>query len=93
MKTVKIRKGWWYGAGSVFGWRRVDPQLHQFGVGISMEMLKSTDKIKVEVAGEKFFLDTAKALSFVQRFSAYKTIRGKRLGIVSKSILEPVVAN
>lgn len=93
MKKLKIKKGYWYGAGSVFGWTRVDPKLHIYGVGIDMAVLRKETTIQIEVADGKYILDCKQALSFIERFRAIKTIRGKRLGIVSKSLLEPVNAD
>lgn len=89
MRTIKINKGWWYGAGAVFGWSKANRELHQFGVGIAMDKLKGADRLKIEVAGETYTLDCCQALSFIQQYRATRVMRGKTLGIVSKSLLEP----
>lgn len=89
MKTVRIRKGYFYGGGTVYNWRK--DGLHQFGVGIAVDVLKTEKKIKVEVAGEKFELNCEKAIEFINKYNSVKTIRGKRIGVVSKDLLEPRV--
>ena len=90
MKKVTIRKGWFYGAGSVYGWRRLDATLHQYGVGIDMEILKSQKVIGVKVDKNNYTLDCGQALDFIRRFQSYKWIKEKCIGVVSKSLLQMV---
>lgn len=90
MKKITIKKGWFYGAGSVYGWSRRNPNMHIFGVGIAMDILKTEPEILVSVAGDKYKLNCAEALEFISTYHSYKVMRNKRIGIVSKSILLPV---
>lgn len=90
MKKVTIRKGFFYGAGSVYGWRRLDPNLHIYGVGIDMDILKTNEVIKVRVAKQDYTLNCGEALDFIRRFQSYKWIKQKCIGVVSKSILQMI---
>lgn len=85
MKTVTIKKGWFYGAGSVYGWTA---KFHIYGVGIAVEVLKENESIIIKIAGSVFTLDCKLAIRFAQHYNSFKTMRGRRLAIVSKSILK-----
>lgn len=89
MKKITIRKGWFYGAGTVYGWRNAG--LHINGVGLPWDTLLKEPKIRIDVAVggtiEKYVLECPKAVEFVRQYQSFKVIRKKRLGIVSKSIL------
>lgn len=90
MKTIKIRKGWFWGAGHVYGWAR-NNYFNAFGVGIDMEILKTEPKIRIAVAGPhggRYILECERALSFISTFHSVKTMRKKRIGVVSKTLLK-----
>ena len=90
MKKVTIKKKWFYGAGSVYGWSKV-AGLHRFGVGIAMDILKTEPTIRVDIDKGKYTLDCLKALNFISWFRSVKVIRKKRIGIISKSLLKPII--
>lgn len=91
MKTVIIKKGWFFGGGYVYGWTKINPQIHPHAVGINMVILKNNPKIRVIVNEIEYLLNSLTALKFIQQYRAVKTIGNKRIGIISKSILEPYV--
>jgi len=87
MKTLKIRNGFFYGAGSTYKWK---DDYHTFGVGIARPYFDEKEII-VEVAKHKYKLDMAKAMKFVKKYRAIRMIKGTKIGIVSKDLLKPYV--
>lgn len=86
MKVIRIRSGWFRSAGAQYAWMHA---YDIFGVGIDLEALRGNDKIKVVVNGFNYILDCREAIEFINRFHSIKVVgMGKRVGVVSKSILK-----
>lgn len=92
IKKVTIRKGWFWSAGYVYGWTRVDRTINPNAVGIDMEILRAHPTIRVKVNKDVFDLDCPQAIDFVKKYQSYKWIKNKCIGIVSRSILLPYEA-
>ena len=91
MKKVTIKKGWFFAAGWIYKWSKVDRNILPQAVGIDMEILKANESIKVKVKEEEFTLNCVEALAFIRRWQSYKWIKEKCIGIVSKSLLQEIV--
>ncbi len=88
MTKVTINSGWFKAAGNVYHWV---PDYHVFGVGIDTQKIKDNEKLLIEVGGSKYILLRDKAKEFILKYRSFKTVgKDKRLGVVSKSILEPI---
>lgn len=88
MKTLKIEKGWFYGAGSMFHWTKDGYDI--YGVGVSLDFLWKTTEIQVDIAGKSYVLNTKEAVDFAKKYRTEEVRKGKHLIVVSKSILSPV---
>lgn len=89
MKTLTINSGWFRAAGNVYRWPK---DLHMFGVGIDGRILHSEKQIQVVVEGVRYTLDCVQAVSFCKAHRSVKRMRGgTTLGVVSKSLLKPVL--
>lgn len=90
MKTLKIEKGWFFGAGSpkMYNWKKdgYDP----FGVGISLDFLWKTDEIEVVVSGKHYHLKTQDAIDFARKYNSVEKRGNTNLIVISKSILTEI---
>lgn len=84
MKIIEIRNGWFKAAGNVYGWRE---KHHVFGVGIQLKYLQENNWIGLIIAGKKYVLSCPDALAFIKEYNSIKTIKSKKIGVVSQSIL------
>lgn len=87
MKELKIRQGWYFGAGSVYKWR--DDGFHMHGIGINREYFNDPE-LQVEVDGKKYLLDTVKGREFVNKYHAFKRMGESWVGFVSRDLLKEV---
>jgi hypothetical protein len=86
MKTVKIAKGWFRIAGSIYHW---PPEFDMRGVGIDADTLKGNESIAVNVQGKSYILDCKEAVDFVRKYSSFQTMSGgTKLGVISASLLK-----
>lgn len=75
----------------MYGWSK--DGFHMHGVGISRTILRSCDQVQVTVDGRKYMVSSEKAIEFVNRYKSIKIAgRGTKIGIISKSIMEPMEA-
>ena len=88
---LKIKKSWFYGAGSdkVYGWARYG--FHQWGVGINKDLLKDGDTIRIRIDGLYYELDCTEAINFCSHFNSFKKQKGTILAVVSRSLLKPII--
>lgn len=87
MKKLKINKGWFYGAGSVYKWNA--DGYSQYGVGIKRTYFDE-EVIRLDIDGIAYTLDMEKAREFVNKYKSFKVLGKTKLGIVSKSLLKPI---
>ena len=87
MKTLKIKKGWFYGAGSIYGWK--DDGYNIWGVGIDRKYFNEPE-VNIEIEGEKYKLDTKKGREFINKYKSHKVMKSAHVGVVSKDLLEKV---
>lgn len=86
-ETIKIKKSWFYSAGTKWGWG--SDGLDKRGVGINKDALVNNDRLIVEVDRVKYSLDCKQAVEFIRQYkSFYDTPGGTRIGVVSKELLE-----
>jgi len=87
---LKIKKGFFYGAGSpkIYNWSK--DNFHIYGVGIKKDLLSQFDILEIEINNQFYQLDTHAALLFAEKYNSYKVARGTTLAVVSKSLLCPV---
>jgi len=83
---VKINNKWFLAAGNVYGW--VKDGYHVFGVGISNDYFCQFDELQVEIDGGLYTLDVNEAVLFIQKYDSIKKIKGRTIGVVSKSLLQ-----
>lgn len=87
-EILEIKKGYWRAAGNIFKWTSAG--YHVFGVGIEKHWF-AQPVINLKIEGELFTLDAEKGKEFVRKYHSFKTIQGRTLAIVSKSLLEKEV--
>lgn len=90
MKTLTIKNGWYYGAGSPTKYDWVKDGYHIYGVGISLDFLWKTDEIEIVVAGERYRVKTQDCVDFARQYNTQEKRGTKNIIIVSKSILHPL---
>lgn len=88
MKTLKIRKKWYYGAGSVYKWK--DDGYDIFGVGIARKYFDEPE-LQIEIDGGTYIVDMVKAREFVRKYHSHYMEKGVRIGVISRSLLEAPV--
>lgn len=84
--VLEIKKGWFRSAGNVYKWT---PDYHIFGVGIEKNWFYK-DEIVLYIEGNYYKVNGKVALDFVKHYKAFYEVMGKRLGVISKSILEKI---
>lgn len=89
MKTLTIKNGFFFGAGSPKMYNWVKDGYHTYGVGISLDFLKGTEQIEINIAGEKYILVTKDAIDFARKYNTVENRKGTNIIVVSKSILVP----
>ena len=83
-KEIKIKKGWYYSAGRTYGWTyKYAPE----GVGLNRELFDS-DKIIVDVKGQKYELDSKEGLEFIRKHKAFKMIGTAKVGFVPRELMK-----
>ena len=87
MKTLEIKKGWFWSAGDKFCWRTRGHE--RAGVGIDMRLLVNNTNLCVVVGGTSYLLDCLEAIQFAREFSAYEVRNGIKLAVISKSLFKP----
>lgn len=89
MVTITIKKGFFWSAGTRYGWTK--DGFETKGVGIDKRVLQGNKEIKVEISGQEYTLDCDKAREFINKYKASQTMPGGTvIGIVSASILEKI---
>ena len=88
MEKFIIKQGWFRSAGIKYNW--VKDGFDVRGVGLAKHVLGGKENIVVE--GNEYSLDRAKAEAFIRRFESFYKAGGTLLGVVSKSLLKPIVA-
>lgn len=88
MKKLVIQKGFYYGAGSKYGWNLDNYHIH--GVGISKDILTSGPEIEVEVAGRNYIVNTEDAINFIKRYRSFYQIRGTTIGVISRDLMKEI---
>jgi len=86
-KTGKlvIKKGWFYIAGSKWGW--IDDGYEMEGVGINRKLLKNNHMLDVEVEGKTYRVICSEAIQFIRKYkSYYKVSPETMIGVISKSL-------
>jgi hypothetical protein len=83
---LEIKKGFFRSAGNVYKWTK---DHHVFGIGIEKHWFREPT-VNIKVEGELYTLDSKKAIDFINFYKSYETRQGRRLGIVSKDLLEKV---
>lgn len=90
MVKVVINKGFFYGAGTMFGWKG---EHHIHGVGIAEKFFRENRNgtILVSVSGKEYLLNVEAALAFINKYKSIETRSGTRIGVVSRDLLMPVI--
>ena len=89
MTKITIKKGFFWSAGTKYGWTNDDYQTR--GVGIEKSILQNNKKIIVEILGQEYTLDCDKAREFINKYKASQVMSGgTTVGIVSASLLEKI---
>lgn len=89
MQRVTIQKNYYYSAGYKYKWNsKHDP----YGFGIAVDILKNNSEIEVFINGGLFTLDCNQAISFIRHYKSMELYKGKRVGIMTKSLLRYVYA-
>ena len=88
MEKFIIKQGWFRSAGIKYNW--VKDGFDVRGIGLAKHVLNSNENIVVE--GTEYSLDRAEAEAFIRRFESFYKAGGTLLGVVSKSLLKPLVA-
>lgn len=94
MKTLEIKKSWFYTAGRKWGWE--GQGFDTRGIGINKDILfscaKSNEGLKIRVDGKEYLVDPQAAIDFIKaRKSFYKMPGGTMIGVVSKSLCTPIL--
>lgn len=84
MKKLKIIKGFYRTAGIKFKWC---PEYDIRGVGIGRQFFEEP-KLEIEVEGKKYEIDTKEAMDFINKYRSIIFTKGKKIGVVSKSLLK-----
>jgi len=58
-----------------------------YGVGIRKDLIFQYDKILIEVDKKEYILFTSEAKKFINLYDSHKTVKGKTLVVVSRSLL------
>ena len=87
MKKLTINKGWYWGAGSNWGWKADGVSI--VGIGIARQWFNEKEII-VEVDGKNYKLDCAKAKEFINKYKCFEQLKGSRIGYISKDLLEEI---
>lgn len=90
MKTLRIEKGWFFGAGSpkMYNWKHDGFDI--YGVGIALDFLKDTTEVEVVVNNIPYILNTHQAVDFAKRYNSVEVRNGTRLIVVSRTLFSPV---
>lgn len=88
MNKIKIEKGWYYSAGTKFGW--VKDGVTRQGVGVSKYLLQNFKELILEIEGKEYILDCERARAFINKYRSSEDHRGNSIGIVSKDVLEKI---
>ena len=87
--VLKIKNGWFYGAGSpkVYNW--VKDGYNSWGVGIKKDLLENSDMVYIRMCREKenYKVPSEVAMAFAKEYHSIKQIKGSSVYVVSKSIL------
>lgn len=86
MKTLEIKKGWFWSAGNKYKW--AGQGYDRPGIGIDCRTLINNPQIKVIVHDKVYLLESSEAIDFVRKFSAFETHQGIKLAVVSKSLFK-----
>lgn len=89
MQKVIIKKGWYWSAGTKYGWKKdgVDSQ----GVSIEKAILQNNKEIIVEVGHIEYLLDCERARAFINKYQSAQTMPGGTvIGIVSRDVFEKI---
>ncbi len=91
MKSLKINKGWYYGAGSprIYNWTK--DGFDQAGVGIKTSLLN--EDLHVTVDGVTYLLNGKMAREFVNKYGSVENRKGTSLGVISKSLFVEIYEN
>lgn len=89
MEILKIKNGFWWGAGSpkLYDWSK--DGFHTYGVGVARDILRRNDVIIIIVENIKYELNCQEAREFINKYKSAKKIKGTWIGVVSKSLLKP----
>lgn len=79
------KKGWYWSVGDRF-WK--NSPYDTIGLGIQKPLLMDHDFLNVYLGGREYTLDCQKAIHFINTFNSYETIKGVRLGYISRSLFE-----
>lgn len=90
MKSLKIEKGWFFGAGSpkIYNWKK--DGYETFGIGISLEFLYKTEEVEITVDNLPYHLKTQDAIDFAWKYNSVENRNGTNIIIISKSLLTPI---
>ena len=88
MKTIKIKKSFFYSAGDQYGWTR--DNLDKRGVGVAMRELFAHFELELIIDKVKYQLNSKEAMAFISKYKSIMIVKGTKIGIVSKTLLEEI---
>jgi len=87
MKKLKIRSGWFWGAGSKYDWTK--DGYHINGIGVARKYFDEP-VMEITVDGMAYTCDMKEALIFVRKYKSVMQMKSIKLGVISRSLLIPV---
>ena len=79
------KKGFYWSVGDRFwGGQGYD----RSGLGIDAALIKGYDQLEISAGGKRYLLNCKEAVEFIKQFHSFETLKGKKIGYVSKSLLK-----
>lgn len=85
MKTLRLKKSFYYSAGTKWGWHHNGHDVR--GVGIDRALLIAEKTLRVIIEKKAYTLDCVEAINFVRQYRSHFKKDGAIIGVVSKSLL------
>ncbi len=86
---IHISKSWYYSAGTKYKW--IDKGYDTKGIGINMSVLRNYEWLEITVDNVEYTVNCEEASYFVNQFKSIEKHRNTEIGIVSKTLLKPLV--
>lgn len=92
MKEITIEKGWYFSAGTTYGW--ADEHSRE-GVGINLVYFNDPGTLTVHVKGknssvDSYEVDTQVALEFIKAHKAYRDYASARVGFIPRTLMTQI---